>query len=134
MRFLQPQFRINFIDVQLRIQPQLPVIVVDRWHVVQAIVNLLQNAADAMAETEPRILTIEAGVEDCQLQISVSDTGVGIPTENLSRVFDPFFTTKGDQGTGLGLFIAKHVIEEHGGTLRVRATDEGSSFTFSLPL
>src|SRR5262249_48340951 len=105
-----------------------------RWQIVQAIVNLLQNAADAMASVDRRVLSISSGIEQNRLQITVSDTGTGIPPATRSRVFEPFFTTKGDRGTGLGLYITKQVVEEHGGTVSVQTGNGGTSFVISLPL
>jgi signal transduction histidine kinase len=70
-----------------------------------------------------------------QVEISVSDTGCGIPEENMSRIFDPFFTTKEvGFGTGLGLSVAHGIVERHGGTLTVKSkVGEGSVFTIRLP-
>jgi signal transduction histidine kinase len=134
LRFVQPYFRSYFIDVQVQLDPQLPPITGDRWQLVQAIVNLLQNAGDAMVGVDRRILSINAGVENEQVRIAVSDTGTGILPGNQSKIFEPFFTTKGNQGTGLGLYIAKQVIEEHRGTVDVRTSTRGTSFVISLPL
>jgi len=134
VRFVQPHFRSNFIDLQVHLVAELPAIDVDRWQIVQAIVNLLQNAGDAMIGRDRRVITI--GAESCgsMVQIVICDTGAGITPENLPRIFEPFFTTKGDQGTGLGLYITKQIIEEHRGTVDVRSSDHGTSFVISLPL
>jgi len=134
MRFVQPYIRSKFIDVEVQLDPQLRPIVVDRWQVVQALVNLLQNAADAMAEVERRVLSVTAVIEREHVRITVSDTGPGIEQENVSRIFEPFFTTKGEHGTGLGLYLTKQVIEEHHGTTAVETSPYGTSFVISLPL
>src|SRR5438034_8427461 len=86
LRFVQPYFRSNFIDVQVHLAPQLPIIDADRWQLVQAIVNLLQNAGDAMKEVDRRVLSISAGIEKEEVQIIVSDTGIGVPPGAASRI------------------------------------------------
>jgi signal transduction histidine kinase len=134
LRFVQPYFRTSSIEVQVHIEPQLPAILADRWQMVQAIVNLLQNAADAMADLERRVLSITAVTQAGEVQIALSDTGKGIAPGHISKIFDLFFTTKGDRGTGIGLYIARQVIEEHRGTINVETGDHGTSFIISLPL
>ena len=67
------------------------------------------------------------------VKISIKDEGVGIPRENLERIFDPYFSTK-DAGTGLGLPIAKKIVEDHGGTIRVESeVQKGTVITITLP-
>ena len=122
------------VDVQLEIEPALNEIPIDRWHMVQAFVNLLQNAADAMTDCDRRRMTISASDEGGSIRIAFADTGKGISPSDTSRIFNPFFTTKGERGTGLGLYIARRVVEEHRGTIAVQTSDKGSTFTVSLPL
>jgi signal transduction histidine kinase len=71
--------------------------------------------------------------ESRQVRIRFSDTGNGIEPAHLDRIFEPFFTTKKDKGTGLGLWIAKRVAEDHGGELQVESSQAGSTFTVLLP-
>ena len=120
--------------MRVHLEPQLAIIDIDRWQMVQAIVNLLQNAVDAMADKERRVLSITARVDEGQMRIVISDTGAGIASANVAKIFDPFFTTKGERGTGLGLYIAKQVIEDHRGTINVQTGDRGTAFVISLPL
>jgi signal transduction histidine kinase len=134
LRFVQPYVRTKFIEVHVHVEPLLPAIDADRWQMVQAIVNLLQNAADAMAGVNQRTLSISAGIEKKQVQIVISDTGSGIAKSDLTKIFEPFFTTKGDCGTGLGLYITRQVIEEHGGTIDVQTSSRGTNFVIGLPL
>ncbi len=134
IRFAQPYFRTQRIDVQVHLDQKLPSVAVDRWQLVQAIVNLLQNAADSMAELDKRVLAITARAEGTSMRIGISDTGTGIVAGNVTRIFEPFFTTKGERGTGLGLYITKQVIEEHRGTINVHTGDRGTTFVISLPL
>ena len=100
----------------------------------QVFVNLLVNAAQAIEkEGEIRIATRAL---DGKVEIKISDTGKGIPEENLSKIFDPFFTTKEvGKGTGLGLNVAYNIIEKHKGTIDVESTvGKGATFAIKLPL
>ena len=100
----------------------------------QAFVNLIFNAADAMADRPERRLTISsrhAGADAAK--ITFRDTGPGIPPAIRDRIFDPFFTTKSAEGTGLGLSIAHQVIDGHGGAMTV-ASEEGRGTTFTVRL
>jgi signal transduction histidine kinase len=134
LKFVQPFMRGHLVDIQAQIEPDLPPVPIDRWQMAQALVNLLQNAGDAMAETNSRVLSITAGRQGTQLRVAVSDTGPGITPANMRRLFEPFFTTKGERGTGLGLYITRQVIEDHRGTINVHTGHHGTSFVISLPL
>ena len=97
----------------------------------QVFMNLLVNAAQAISGT----ITIKTVKKGDAVKVAISDTGVGIPPENLSRIFDPGFTTKGvGVGTGLGLSICYKIIEEHQGRIEVESSDKGTTFTITLPL
>jgi two-component system NtrC family sensor kinase len=99
----------------------------------QVFVNLLVNAAQAIPERGT--ITIKTSKKADSVRIAISDTGVGIPAENLSKVFDPGFTTKGvGVGTGLGLSICYKIIQEHQGKIEVESSDRGTTFTIVLPL
>jgi two-component system NtrC family sensor kinase len=112
----------------------LPLLSMDAGQVEQVLVNLLVNALDAMPGGGTLRLAWRA-VDGRWAELEVSDTGVGIPCQNLARVFDPFFSTKGNQGTGLGLAIAWGIAQQHGGSLAVRSEEgQGSTFTLRLPL
>jgi signal transduction histidine kinase len=99
----------------------------------QVLVNLLANAAQAMRRFG--LIAIRIEEHDGRVKILVEDNGEGMPPEVLARIFEPFFTTKPpEQGSGLGLALSQQIIQEHGGTLRVRSTPgDGSSFTIDLP-
>jgi signal transduction histidine kinase len=95
--------------------------------------NLMLNGIEAMRDTIGALSVRSQLAEDGQLLISVSDTGVGLPTDNIDKMFDAFFTTKA-QGTGLGLAITRSIIASHGG--RIWATTNcgrGATFHFKLP-
>jgi two-component system NtrC family sensor kinase len=134
MRFMQPFFHEQDATIKTRIAPSLPRIEADRWQIVQALVNLLQNAAEAMLTMNDRTLTVSVTHEENDIRISIADTGRGIAGEDLPRIFTPFFTTKGDTGTGLGLYITRRIVDEHRGTITVETSTRGTTFTVSLPL
>jgi PAS domain S-box-containing protein len=120
------------IHVIRRYAPSLPLAQVDRERMEQALTNLVLNAVEAMLTGGT--LSLGLAASDRWLTITVSDTGPGIPPEIQRRVFEPFFTTKA-RGTGLGLAVARRVIEEHGGTITlVSETGKGATFTIKLPL
>ena len=99
----------------------------------QVFMNLLVNASQAIPDRGT--ITIRTLKKGEFVRIAISDTGVGIPAENLSKVFDPGFTTKGvGFGTGLGLSICYKIIQEHHGRIEVESSDRGTTFTVVLPL
>ncbi|MBW1701822.1 MAG: cache domain-containing protein [Deltaproteobacteria bacterium] len=123
------------IEIIRNYQSDLPVIFADSAQLQQVFVNILLNAADAMGGKG--VLTINtrsSGIND-YVEASFSDTGNGIPPDQLDRVFEPFFTTKEiGQGTGLGLSISYGIIQSHGGTIKVSSqVGRGSTFTVVLP-
>jgi signal transduction histidine kinase len=95
--------------------------------------NILVNAAQAIEKTgEIRVKTaFNAGM----VEISISDTGCGIPPENISKIFDPFFTTKEvGKGTGLGMNIAYNIIKKHNGSIEIQSqVGQGTTFTVKIP-
>jgi signal transduction histidine kinase len=109
----------------------------DRIHLQQVILNLAANGMDAMAEAGPdaRGLTIETALNGkAQVEVSVADSGSGIPKDKLEAVFETFYTTK-QQGTGLGLSIARTVVETYGGKIWAEnKAGGGAVFRFTLPL
>jgi signal transduction histidine kinase len=108
----------------------------DRIQLQQVIINLAINAMDAMSEvpTGERTVSISAARKDAFAQISVSDVGPGIPPEKLKEVFEPFFTTK-LQGMGMGLSIARTIVEAHGGQLLAEnKASGGATFRVRVPL
>ena len=96
--------------------------------------NLLVNAAHAIPQHGT--ITLRSGREGEQVWISVTDTGIGIPAEQLSKIFDPFFTTKPiGQGTGLGLSVSYGIVNKHGGHIHVDSQPgQGTTMTISLPI
>ena len=106
----------------------------------QVLLNLIINGRQAMEAGGRLIIGIKANREEGWAEISVRDTGAGIPADNLRKIFDRFFTTKttdsqGQGGTGLGLALCRDVIEAHQGRIRVESTvGKGTTFTLKLPL
>jgi C4-dicarboxylate-specific signal transduction histidine kinase len=103
----------------------------------QVILNLLNNAKDVLIERQiPQpAVTVECSVEEGRNVITVGDNAGGIPTEVIEKIFDPYFTTKfKSQGTGIGLYMSKMIIEKNmGGTLTVRNSGDGALFCIELP-
>ncbi len=123
------------IAVRAELADDLPQVMGDRVQLQQVMMNLMVNAIEAMKDVDrARELIIKSQrAENEQLLVSVSDTGVGLPSQQAEQIFNAFFTTK-SHGTGMGLRISRSIVESHGG--RLRAADNyspGASFYFTLP-
>jgi two-component system phosphate regulon sensor histidine kinase PhoR len=134
---LRPAIESRRIEVRLAI-PEGAAAHADPERLRQVFANLVDNAAKYNREAGR--ITISAAPEGGELRVTVADTGVGIPPEDLTRVFERFYRVDKARsrdlgGTGLGLSIVKHIVEAHGGRVWVESTlDEGSAFSFTLPL
>jgi PAS domain S-box-containing protein len=121
------------ISLRTELALQLPQIMADRVQLQQVLMNLLLNGIEAMTDGAGELVIRSHSTEDGFLRISVSDTGVGLPSEKLDRIFSAFYTTK-PQGTGMGLAISRSIIEAHGGRMWATANAErGATFHFTLP-
>ena len=121
------------ITMRTELAADLPEIMADRVQLQQVFMNLMLNAIEAMKDSGGE-LTVKSQLQDGQLQFSVSDTGVGLPTEKMDQIFSAFFTTK-PQGSGMGLAISRSIVESHGGCLWAGANDgRGATFHFTLPI
>ena len=123
------------ISVRTELSDDLPLIMGNSVQLQQVTMNLIINSIDAMKDVEgTREITIKSqGTENEQLQVSVSDTGVGLLAQQAEQIFKPFFTTK-PHGTGMGLRISQAIIESHGGRLwAANNSPRGASFHFTLP-
>jgi len=130
---LQKEADRRSVRIRTDLAGELPKVMADRVQLQQVLMNLMINGIEAMLGTSGELTIKSKLADDGQLLISVTDTGVGLPTENADQVFNPFFTTK-SQGTGLGLAITRSIVESHGG--RIWATGNsgrGATFSFSLP-
>jgi signal transduction histidine kinase len=114
------------------VHPQVSRVTIDPDLIARVLVNLIQNARDAM--TGSGTLELRAWREETQVRIEVADSGEGIPADDLELIFEPLYTTK-VHGTGLGLPISRSIVVAHGGSLTVRSEPgKGSIFTITLPL
>ncbi|SEM27299.1 Histidine kinase-, DNA gyrase B-, and HSP90-like ATPase [Pseudoxanthomonas sp. GM95] len=136
LRELQPMLRQLFgthVQVQLVTPPAPCVVHLDRAQFDLVMLNFAANARDAMPEGGT--FTIEVSIEQAQVVLRLSDTGIGMPAEVMQQAFEPFFTTKpAGQGTGLGLAVAQELTQQSGGSLWVdSAPGQGTRFTLRLP-
>jgi PAS domain S-box-containing protein len=121
------------VNIRAELAANLPDIIVDRVQLQQVLMNLMLNGIEAMSETGG-VLTVMSATDDGRVKVSVSDTGVGLPAENVGQMFDAFFTTK-PHGSGMGLSISRTIIESHGGRVWATGNDgPGATFHFSLPI
>ena len=127
------RLRAAAVSLRLDLPPDLPRLNADADRLEQVLINLLNNAADAMPGGGR--LQISARQQDGQVVLAVSDSGVGNADEDLKKVFDPFFSTKQGKGTGLGLSISHRIVRDHGGQIWAESQPgRGSTFFVSLPL
>jgi len=140
------QIKKRDIDVVMKIPPGLPPLVGDTHQLKQVFLNLFLNAIEAMSDRPERRLYVKLaegygrlpGLDNGSLEqspcfrITVTDTGCGIPPENIQQLFNPFFTTKAN-GSGLGLSVVHSIVEEHGGEISV-TSESGVGTTFNLML
>jgi signal transduction histidine kinase len=124
------------VEIKSNLDPHLPLIYGDRIHLQQVLLNLIVNGMDAMMSSPEglRHLTIQTSrTGEATIGLSVADSGHGIPADLLPHIFESFFTTK-KEGMGLGLSIAKSIIEKHNGRIRVDSSPRsGAVFRIELP-
>lgn len=129
MRFELEEARVR---TELALSGNLPSLELDEKYLKQALLNIVQNAVSAMPEGGT--LRIETVRQADVVQLRISDTGVGIPEKNMSKIWEPFFTTK-DFGSGLGLTLVFKIVKEHRGDITVQSrVGEGTTFTVALPV
>lgn len=136
LALLRNQLMATRAETALVLEPDLPEIEVDTSQIQQVLVNLINNAAQALASTgNAGHITITAKRWLDGIAIQVADDGPGVPPELSERIFEPFFTTKPEgEGTGLGLSICQGIVREHGGRITVEsAPGIGTTFTVELP-
>ncbi|MFH1627651.1 MAG: ATP-binding protein [Pseudomonadota bacterium] len=123
------------VAIKTKLQEDLPHLRVSQTEVQQVILNLINNALDAMEKTGGS-LTISTQLKEDHIIVGVADNGPGIPEANIARIFDPFFTTKPvGKGTGLGLSICYGIIKKMGGEIVVRSkVNSGATFSVKIPL
>jgi two-component system, sporulation sensor kinase E len=131
LEFLKHEIRDRDILVEVEVAEDVPHASLDRNQIKQAFFNIIRNAMQAMANGG--LLKIAVTCNDRFVIVSFTDTGPGIPPENLGSLFEPYFTTK-SEGTGLGLMIVQRIVRDHGGEIEVRSEpNKGTTFTLFLP-
>lgn len=132
LRLVQRDAEVAGIRIEQQLPQSLPPIVLDPDRFTQALLNICINAIQAMKNGG--VLRIETAAASGILSVRITDTGPGIPSEDLDKIFEPYFTTKG-KGTGLGLAVVQKIIQAHGGEIRVtNKSDGGAGFEIRLPL
>jgi signal transduction histidine kinase len=132
IELLQPELDNRGITLKPRLARHLPLAPFDAAQIQQVLVNLAKNALQAM--TKGGTLTFQTGEGSDGTWVSVTDTGGGIPQEQINRIFEPFYTTK-KKGTGLGLMIVQRIVRAHGGRIEVEShLGRGTTFRIWLPL
>jgi len=133
LTLVQHPFRTGRVNVLRNYAGELPAVLGSTTRLQQVFLNLFMNARDAMPEGG--MLEVRTGARNGSVEVEVTDTGMGISAEHLSRIFDPFFTTKiSGRGTGLGLSVSYGIIKEHAGKVDVQSTPgKGTSFRLEFP-
>ena len=120
------------VAITTQLDHNLPELMVDPDRMTQVILNILINAIQAMAQGGQLSVTTHRREEEAV--VNISDTGHGISTEDQGNLFNPYFTTK-KNGTGLGLAIVHKIVEDHGGSVHIRSTqDSGTQVSVTLPI
>jgi signal transduction histidine kinase len=134
IHLIEHSVRESGVEIVTRIDPKLPILQGEPGALNQVFLNLLKNAAEALAGTGGHIYVDVQG-EDSEILVEIRDDGPGIAEENLGRLFEPFFTTKSaGAGTGLGLSMSQQIVMEHGGSIDVKTfPGEGTAFLVRLP-
>jgi len=132
------QFLNQGIELDLRLSESLPRVWCDKNQIEQVLLNLMSNARDAMEGSSQKVLTVQTDLRQKgqQVEIKVTDSGVGMTAEQIEQIFNPFFTTKdSDKSIGLGLSISYQIIDAHQGKIEVKSElNKGTTFIVSLPV
>ena len=132
LRLFKNEFKKYRIKIFKEISGSFPTLHLDKMGLQQVLVNLLLNSVQAMPDGGQLKIILKGSKNE--VQIDIADTGVGIPSENLSLIFNPFFTTKIGRA-GLGLSISHDILQKQGGRIEVRSTEgQGSTFSLMIPL
>lgn len=135
LRLVQHQLDLAQIQVQLQLDPDLPMVICDAAQIEQVLLALIMNALDAMPQGGNLWLTTSFSNDPNSVRVVVRDDGMGIAPEILPRLFEPFLTTKETgKGVGLGLAISRSILERHSGSIEVQSeVGRGTTFTVTLP-
>jgi two-component system NtrC family sensor kinase len=135
LQLMENKIKLQGIEVVLNLQEDIPIIYCDVKQIQQTLMAIIINAVEAMPKGG-KIRIDSLDIDNKEVEITIADTGAGIPQENLKHIFDPFFTTKdAAKSTGLGLFVAYGIIREHKGTIKVESeAGKGTVFHIKLPV
>ncbi|HRI66028.1 MAG TPA: ATP-binding protein [Polyangium sp.] len=132
LTFVRPELERGNVTHQVNVDPDLPDALVDESLFRQALLNLVRNAREAMSKGGELVINLRTA-SDGGIDLSIEDTGSGVPEELRASIFDPFFTTK-QRGTGLGLAVTRDIFEAHRGTIRCEGREGGGTrFAIHLP-
>lgn len=134
LRLVDADARRRRVTLSAELDPALPQIKADRVCIQQVLLGLVLNAMEAMDDSAsgPRRAVLKTRSEDRAVEVSVSDTGHGVSTAHMPKLFEPFFTTK-SEGLGLGLAIARSIVEAHAGRIWADGGESGATFHMLLP-
>ena len=132
---MENKIKLHDVEVELKLQKEIPAIYCDVKQIQQTLLAIIINAVEAM-ERGGKLCIQSQTIEGNQVRVSIADTGAGISEEHLKNIFDPFFTTKElAKSTGLGLFVAYGIINEHKGTIEVESElGHGTTFHIQFPV
>ncbi len=134
LKLVQNMIHVCNVETSINLQEGLPPVFIDEDQILEVLINLMTNSLQASSRGDSLKIITRLLEGDEYIEITVEDTGKGIPHELLAHVFDPFFTTKGNSGTGLGLFVSYGIIKNHQGVMKVDSTEGvGTCFTIELP-
>jgi two-component system, NtrC family, sensor kinase len=151
LSLVEHTFGLNRVLVERRFETGMPAVLGDKEKIQQAVMNLVNNAFDAIGEDGVIAVSTHYEGQNDEVAISVADTGCGIPSHLVDKIFEPFFTTKAGKGTGLGLSVTFGIVKDHGGRIEVQSplpndsatrpeaqagggTGKGTLFTMYLPV
>ncbi len=134
LTLVQNMVEVSNIELTVNTENDLPHLFIDENQIQQVLVNLVTNAVQAMPQGGKLYIGTRSGRTTESVEVTVMDTGKGIPPEFLPHIFDPFFSTKGEGGTGLGLSVSYGIVRNHHGDIRVESkVGVGTTFTIELP-
>ncbi len=136
MSLVENQAIFHNIEITKEFEAKLPSIYIDPSQIERVFINIIINAAEAMETIGHLHLETSYETDDEFVEIRITDSGPGIPEEDLKEIFDPFYTTKDvGHGTGLGLAISYGIVKEHNGDIRVKSIlGKGTTFIVKLPV
>ena len=136
MILIEGRLRLHRVHLTRELAPDLPLLHVNPTQLEQALLNLINNALDALEGTERKEILLQAHADAQHLYLDIQDNGSGMAPETLQQLFTPFFTTKpAGMGTGLGLSITQSIITEHGGHIGCHSVlQQGTTFSITLPV